>query len=139
MKKIALLLVFALSITIAFSQEKKVDSWTDGKYVTVNGAKLWVVVVGEGDPIIVIPGGPGNAHIGYRAFDPLTQAHHQMVYFDAFGRGKSDTAKNPAEYTLARDIDDIEGLRKALNLDKVTVLGHSYGSLVAQGYAVKYP
>jgi proline iminopeptidase len=42
------------------------------------------------------------------------------------------------EYTLARDIEDIEGLRKAMNLDKISLLGHSYGSLVAQGYAIKY-
>src|SRR6202000_916641 len=97
------------------------------------------VTVGEGDPIIFIPGGPGSSHLGYRDFDPLAAAHHQLIYFDAFGRGKSDTAKNLSEYTLARDIEDIEGLRIALKLDKITVLGHSYGGVVAQGYAIKYP
>jgi len=138
--KTALFALFAfLLVSDVFGQTKKVDSWTDGKYVKVNGAKLWVVTVGEGDPIIIIPGGPGGAHLGYRDFDPLTEKHHQIIYFDAFGRGKSDTAKNVAEYTLERDIDDIEGLRKALNLDKVTVLGHSYGGVVAQGYGLKYP
>jgi len=138
--KTALFALFAfLLVSDVFGQTKKVDSWTDGKYVKVNGAKLWVVTVGEGDPIIIIPGGPGGAHLGYRDFDPLTEKHHQIIYFDAFGRGKSDTAKNVTEYTLERDIDDIEGLRKALNLDKVTVLGHSYGGVVAQGYGLKYP
>jgi len=138
--KNALLAIFALLlVSDVFGQAKKVDSWTDGKYVNVNGAKLWVVTVGEGDPIIIVPGGPGGAHVGYRDFDPLTEKRHQIIYFDAFGRGKSDTAKNVAEYTLERDIDDIEGLRKALNLDKVTVLGHSYGGVVAQGYGLKYP
>src|ERR1700748_1631790 len=139
MKKALLGIITLLFISTAFGQVKKVDSWTDGKYVTVNGAKLYVVTVGEGDPIIIIPGGPGGAHPGYRDFDALTEKHHQIIYFDAFGRGKSDTAKNVAEYTLERDIDDIEGLRKALNLDKVTVLGHSYGGVVAQGYGLKYP
>src|ERR1700760_1033984 len=138
MRNILLLACFVLCTAGLYAQEKKVDSWTDGKYLKVNGANLWVVIVGEGDPIIIIPGGPGGAHIGYRDFDPLAKAHHMIVYFDAFGRGKSDTAKNVAEYTLARDIEDIEGLRKALNLDKITVLGHSYGGLVAQGYALKY-
>ncbi|HEX4373287.1 MAG TPA: alpha/beta fold hydrolase, partial [Puia sp.] len=60
-------------------------------------------------------------------------------YFDAFGRGKSDTAKDVKEYTLERDIEDIEGLRQAMHFDKINVLGHSYGGVVAQGYAVKYP
>ena len=41
--------------------------------------------------------------------------------------------------TIARDIEDIEGLRKAMNLNKISLYGHSYGSVVAQGYAIKYP
>lgn len=133
-------LILLLLITFAAqAQIKNVDSKTDGKYVRVNGARLWVVTVGEGDPIIFIAGGPGGAHIGLRSFDPLTQNHHQLIYFDAFGRGKSDTASVVTEYTLERDIEDIEGLRKALHLDKISVLGHSYGGVVAQGYAIKYP
>ena len=114
------------------------DSWTEGKYFTVNGAKLWVVVVGKGDPLIIIPGGPGSTHLPYRIFDSLVKSNIQVIYFDAFGRGKSDTAKDVKEYSLARDIEDIEGLRTALHLNKINVLGHSYGSLVAQGYAIKY-
>ncbi|RKR82768.1 proline iminopeptidase [Mucilaginibacter gracilis] len=139
MKKLAyLILVFFITSNVT-AQIKKVDSWTDGKYITVNGAKLWVVTVGQGDPIIFIAGGPGGTHLGLRSFDPLADNHHQLIYFDAFGRGKSDTAKNVSEYTLERDIDDIEGLRKALKFEQVTVLGHSYGGVVAQGYALKYP
>jgi proline iminopeptidase len=114
------------------------DSHKDGKYITVNGAKLWVVTVGKGDPLVLIAGGPGGAHPGLRRFDSLA-AHYQLIYFDAFGRGKSDTAKHLKEYTLERDIEDIEGLRTALHFDKINVLGHSYGGVVAQGYAVKYP
>lgn len=139
MKKLILLLLVVTVVKTAHAQVKPVDSWTDGKYLSINGAKLWVVTVGEGDPVIFISGGPGGAHTGLRSFDPLAEKHHQLIYFDGFGRGKSDTAKNVAEYTLARDVEDIEGLRKALKLDKISILGHSYGGLVAQGYAVKYP
>lgn len=114
------------------------DSEKDGKYVTVNGAKLWVVTVGKGDPLILISGGPGGAHTGLRRFDSLAK-NNMLIYYDAFGRGKSDTAKDLKEYSLNRDIEDIEGLRKALKLDKINLLGHSYGGVVAQGYALKYP
>jgi proline iminopeptidase len=114
------------------------SSFTDGKYVTVNGAKLWIVTVGKGEPIVIIPGGPGGNHFSYRRFDSLATTN-TIVYFDAFGRGKSDTAKDVKEYSLERDIEDLEGLRTALHYDKWNVLGHSYGSLVAQGYALKYP
>lgn len=143
MKRFTLLLLFcAGSISLVIAQNNPIkypDSWTEGKYYTVNGAKLWVVTVGQGEPLIIIPGGPGGNHLAYRAnFDSLAKSNIQVIYFDAFGRGKSDTAKNVKEYSLERDIEDIEGLRQAMHLNKVSLLGHSYGSLVAQGYAIKY-
>src|SRR5437868_9903993 len=136
MKRILLLAcLFYVVITHA---QKLPDSFTDGKYISVNGAKLWVVLAGHGDPLIIIPGGPGGSHFSYRSFDSLVK-DNTIIYFDAFGRGKSDTAKDVKEYTLARDIEDMEGIRIALHFDKLNVLGHSYGGVVAQGYAVKYP
>lgn len=139
MKKIFLLFSF-LSITFfSIAQTSFPDSWTGGQYYTINGAKLWVVTVGTGEPLIIIPGGPGGNHLPYRSFDSLSvKGNIQLIYFDAFGRGKSDTATNVKQYTLARDIEDIEGIRKALHLNKISLLGHSYGSLVAQGYAIRY-
>ena len=137
MKKSFLFFLLLLLIETGYAQNNP-DSYTDGKYIEVNGAKLYVVLVGHGDPIIVIPGGPGGAHPGYRVFDTLAK-DNEIIYYDAFGRGKSDTAKDVKEYTLARDIEDVEGLRKALHFEKLNVLGHSYGGLVAQGYALKYP
>jgi proline iminopeptidase len=137
MKKYFSLVIF-LFFFIFTNAQKYPSSYTDGKYVTVNGAKLWVVLVGHGDPLIIIPGGPGGSHLGYRVFDSLAK-QNELVYFDAFGRGKSDTAKDVKEYSLERDIEDVEGLRKALHFDKWNVLGHSYGGVVAQGYALKYP
>ncbi|MBI4944929.1 MAG: alpha/beta fold hydrolase [Bacteroidetes bacterium] len=121
----------------AFSQSFP-SSQTDGKYYTVNGAKLWTVSFGKGDPLFFIAGGPGGSHYGLRSFDSLSTTN-TLVYFDGFGRGKSDTAKNVSEYTLARDIEDMEGLRKAMGFSKINILGHSYGGVVAQGYAIKYP
>jgi proline iminopeptidase len=129
MKKIILAFCLLFIALESFSQTYP-DSQADGKYITVNGSKLWVVTFGHGDPLIFIPGGPGGTHVGLRNFDPLS-SNFTLIYFDAFGRGKSDTAKDVKEY--------IEGLRKALHYDKINVLGHSYGGVVAQGYAIKYP
>src|SRR2546423_720891 len=108
MKGILSTIVFMLVCNIfLIAQIKYPDSQADGKYITVNGAKLWVVTVGQGDPLIIIPGGPGSTHFPYRIFDSLASDKNMLVYFDAFGRGKSDTAKDVKEYSLARDIDDI--------------------------------
>jgi proline iminopeptidase len=137
-------IIFCLIANNIFPQEKNEkisfpSSYTDGKYITVNGANLYVVVVGKGKPMIVIPGGPGGNHFGYRIMDSIAvKGDVQMIYFDAFGRGKSDTAKALKEYTLQRDVEDIEGIRKALGINKISLFGHSYGSLVAQAYALKY-
>ncbi|PWT78122.1 MAG: alpha/beta hydrolase [Bacteroidetes bacterium] len=137
MKYISLIWVLATAFLITDAQ-KFPDSQKDGQYYTVNGAKIWVVTVGSGDPLFIIPGGPGGSHFGYRRFDSLA-ATSMLVYYDGFGRGKSDTAKDVKEYSLDRDVEDLEGLRIAMNLDEINVLGHSYGGLVAQGYAVRYP
>jgi proline iminopeptidase len=137
MRKLFFIFTFSLFITTSFSQAFP-ESQTDGKYYTVNGYKLWTVSFGKGDPLFFIAGGPGGSHYGLRDFDSLSK-DYTLVYFDNVGRGKSDTAKNVKEYTIERDIEDLEGLRKAMGFSKINILGHSYGGVVAQGYAVKYP
>ncbi|HEU0064893.1 MAG TPA: hypothetical protein VFQ58_07670, partial [Flavisolibacter sp.] len=62
MKKIILAFCLLFIALESFSQTYP-DSQADGKYITVNGAKLWVVTFGHGDPLIFIPGGPGGTHI----------------------------------------------------------------------------
>jgi proline iminopeptidase len=136
MKFIATFILIIACTCSSFAQ-KFPDSNTDGKYYTVNGAKIWTVRVGDGPPLFLIAGGPGGAHPGMRGFDSLASTN-TLIYFDAFGRGKSDTAKSVKEYSLERDIEDLEGLRKAMGFNKIIVLGHSYGTVVAQGYALKY-
>jgi proline iminopeptidase len=109
-----------------------------GKLVEVNGAKLWVETEGSGEPLLLIPGGPGDAHYFHPGFSVLANSF-EVICFDAYGRGKSDRADNPKGYTFNRDVEDIEGLRKALGFESINLLGHSYGGMVAQEYALRYP
>jgi proline iminopeptidase len=136
--KIGLFLFIIIFSSIKLYSQSFPSSFTDGKYYTVNGKKLWTVSFGKGDPLFFISGGPGGAHFGMRTFDSLSTAN-TLVYFDGYGRGKSDVALKATEYSLAGDIEDLEGLRKAMGFDQINILGHSYGGLVAQGYAIKYP
>jgi proline iminopeptidase len=129
---------FLILLIISVQAQNFPDSQTDGKYYEVNGAKIWTVSFGTGDPIFFIAGGPGNAHSYLRKFDSLSTTN-TLVYFDGFGRGKSDTAKNVSEYSLERDVEDLEGLRKTMGFSSISIMGHSYGGLVAQAYAIKYP
>jgi proline iminopeptidase len=110
-----------------------------GSFANVNGEKIWYQIKGKGEPIVLIPGGPGNSHLYLTPwFDELSK-NFKVVYFDAFGRGKSSRAENKEEYSFQRDVNDLEGLRKALGFDKWSVLGHSYGGMVAQAYAIHHP
>ncbi len=129
---ILFIIILFITQTISLAQEKD-------NYASVNGEKIWYQIKGEGDPIVLIPGGPGNSHLYFTPwFDELAK-NHKVIYFDAFGRGKSSTAKNKEEYSFQRDVDDLEGLRKALGFEKWSVLGHSYGGMVAQAYAIQHP
>jgi len=110
-----------------------------GKLVTVSGAQLWYESEGKGDPIVLISGGPGDTHTVFHPFFSRLAKSNRVIYYDPFGVGRSERAKSPGEYHFSRDVDDLEGLRKALGLGAITVLGHSYGGMVAQAYALKYP
>lgn len=122
---------------VAVSARQAVEP--QGKFVVVNGSRLWYRIAGQGTPLLLIPGGPGSSHTYfYPGLERLADSF-QLIFFDAFGRGQSDRAKDPRDYSLDRDIEDIEGLRKALGFGKIAVYGHSYGGVVAQGYALRYP
>jgi proline iminopeptidase len=110
-----------------------------GDYVSVNGARLWYESEGTGPALVLISGGPGISHDYFHPYFSSLANSYRVVYFDALGRGKSDRANSPKEYTLSRDVDDLEGLRKALGLGRINLLGHSYGGVVAQAYALRFP
>src|SRR3954470_24682513 len=117
MTKYFIVLILSCFTNSLFAQSFP-DSRTGGKYYKINGANIWTVSVGSGDPIFLIAGGPGNSHIGLRSFDSLYKSN-TLVYYDAFGRGKSDTAKDLKEYSLSRDIEDLEQLRKEMGSEKI--------------------
>jgi proline iminopeptidase len=62
----------------------------------------------------------------------------QLVYVDHRGCGRSSPG-DPAEYTLDNNVADLDALRQHLGLSRISVLGSSYGGMVALGYALRYP
>ncbi len=135
---LALVLMFTTA-SAAGAQAPRPRPEPAGHYVVVGGHRLWYRIVGRGEPILVIPGGPGASHAGYWRSLECLAPYARVVFFDAFGRGKSDRASDPKEYSFAHDVEEVEALRQALGLGPVTLYGHSYGSMVAQAYALKHP
>lgn len=86
----------------------------------------------------VIHGGPGVDHTSCKlAFSPLS-SKLQLVYFDHRGQGRSARGDKNT-YTLENNVEDMEALREYLGLNKIVVIGTSYGGMVALSYAIRYP
>jgi hypothetical protein len=94
-----------------------------GAYAQVNGAKLWYETEGQGEPLVLVAGGPGDSHSEFHPFSSKLADRFQVIYFDALGVGKSDRAKARKEYKFAREVEDLEGLRKALGASRMNLLG----------------
>ena len=106
-------------------------------FVTSNGLKLYYESEGEGQPFLLLNGGPGFSHEYLQPLRALA-SDVQLVFFDQRGTGRSDKA-DPQDYTLQANVEDIEQLRRALQLDSCIVFGHSWGGMLAQAYVLKYP
>src|SRR5215475_1788847 len=109
-------------------------------YFDVEGAGLVPEgsVMRERRVAMVIHGGPGGDHSGFKpGLSPLA-ARMQLVYFDHRGQGRSDTA-DPATYTLDENVEDMEALRCHLGLGPIVSIGTSYGGMVAMAHAARYP
>lgn len=88
---------------------------------------------------MLLHGGPGADHTDFLpALKPLA-AHYQLVLIDQRGSGRSEQLTDPAGYTLDAMVNDIERVRKHLKLPRFVLLGHSFGGILAQAYAVQHP
>jgi proline iminopeptidase len=111
---------------------------TSHRLATRDGT-LYYETEGQGEPLILIPGGPGASRISFQPWFSRLADRHQVVYYDAIGRGLSDRLTDPARYTVERDVDDIENVRRALGVQRISLLGQSYGGIPALAYALRYP
>ncbi len=113
------------------------------------GVRLFVDVEGPGlvpdgprmkdkPTLVLLHGGPGYDHSGFKpAFSRLADVA-QVVYYDHRGHGRSD--RRPAsEWTLDTFADDVVRLCAALGVHKPVVLGQSFGGFVAQRYLARHP
>lgn len=107
--------------------------------IPVGNAELYSREVGRGTAIIVLHGGPDFDHSYLLPeLDGLSDSY-RLIYYDQRGRGRSADGVKPEDVTLASDIADIEKVRQYYHLDSVVLLGHSWGTVLALEYALRYP
>jgi len=109
----------------------------DQTFVTSDSIKLAVKVAGKGPVCIYLHGGPGQDFLSFEKMGGVgLEKCLTMVYLDQRGSGHSQNAKN---YSLSRVVQDVEELRLKLGIEKLYLLSHSFGGVLAINYALKYP
>ena len=109
---------------------------------TVHGYRLYWKSIGAPGAlgtVVVLHGGPGATHDYLAPFADLARYGARVVLYDQVGCGRSSLARSPREYTIDRDVEDLEELRRKLDLGRIHVIGSSYGGLLAMAYTLAHP
>ena len=112
---------------------------TSEGFITVPRARLYYRMVGTSTPLVVLHGGPDFNHSYLLPEMDRVAGSARLIYYDQRGRGKSSDGVAPEDVTIESEIDDLDRLRQHFELDTVSLLGHSWGCLLALEYAMRYP
>lgn len=105
--------------------------------IRIRGASLFVQVIGQGYPLLLMHGGPGLDHTSLLPLEPLAD-QFTLIFYDHRCNGRSEGA-DVSTMTWENLTADAEALRETLGFGKWAVLGHSFGGMVALEYALRYP
>lgn len=109
-------------------------------YKSVNGVDHYYKILGQGEPFILLHGGPGMYHDELYPYFIDFAKKNQVIFYDQRGNGKSALdGVNATNFTTDILVDDLEGLRQAFGIEKLNIIGHSWGGLLSMHYAARYP
>lgn len=109
------------------------------QYLDIRGSSIFVKKIGQGEPIVFLHGGPGGEH---RFFLPHVESladQYELIFYDQNGCGKSAPLEDSILYTMNEEVQTLEELRQKLGIEKLTLFGESWGSMLALLYATAYP
>ncbi len=131
-------LLLLTSIIIICCHHKK-DLIPGEGYIEVTGGKVWYRIVGKGNniPLLLLHGGPG---VPSYYLNPLAIIGNErpVIFFDQLGCGRSDHDIDTTLMIIDAYVDQVEQIRKALNLDEFYLYGSSWGTMLATDYYFKY-
>lgn len=149
MKKtiVALLLIFLSAATFAQAAKKRATALSPAAanvyrmeegFVDAHGVLIYYKIIGRGVPLMIVHGGPGVSHDYLLPYLLPLARNNQLIFIDERGSGRSEKLEDTSQYTVENMVEDVENVRQALHLGKMSLLGHSYGGVLAQAYAFKY-
>ncbi len=121
--------------------------------VPFRGYRVWYRAVGEARrdfvvgereapgklPLLCLHGGPGCPHDYLEPLEGMAETGRRVIFYDQLGCGNSDVPEDPSIYTLALYVEEVGVIRRALGLERVHLLGHSWGGMLALEYALTRP
>lgn len=111
------------------------------RYITLkSGHRLWCRIVGKGEgiPLLTLHGGPGAGHDYLEPLEALA-SDRPVIFYDQLGCGKSDRPDARPMWTIERFADEVDEVRAALGLDRVHILGQSWGGWLGIEYLLRQP
>ena len=110
-----------------------------------HGYETWYRVVGDGEengklPLLCLHGGPGATWHHMEPYEALAEGR-RVIFYDQLGCGNSAVAEahDPAMWTTELYVEEVGAIRDVLGLDRVHVLGHSWGGMLGMAYAITQP
>jgi proline iminopeptidase len=134
----ALLFVALAAAVIQAPAQQPARFPIDEGFLDSAGVLIYYTSFGQGSPLMIVHGGPGATHDYFLPYLLPLARTHRLVFIDERGSGKSAKLEDPRGYTVENMADDVEAVRQGLKLGKISLLGHSYGGVLAQAYALKY-
>jgi proline iminopeptidase len=120
------------------ARSPRVEDWFLSSGDWHHDPQLYVREFGDGsETIVMLHGGWGAEHSGLLDAVKSLKNHYRFVFYDQ--RGSLRSPSPDSLITFDRHVDDLELLRKELELDKLNIVGHSMGAVLASAYASKYP
>jgi len=108
------------------------------KFVETNGIKLHTIIIGSGEPLMLLHGFP-DCWYGWKDIILGLKDKYKLVVPDTRGINLSDRPEGVENYTVEILVEDIKALSETLKLGKFSLAGHDWGGIIASVFAEKYP
>ncbi|MEJ2277049.1 MAG: alpha/beta hydrolase [Candidatus Lokiarchaeota archaeon] len=108
------------------------------KYIDSNEVKLHTLIFGSGKPVILLHGFP-DFWYGWKDIILGLKEEFKLIVPDLRGYNLSDKPENQESYKIQYLIEDVRSICQTLQLEKVTLIGHDWGGMIAWIFAEQHP
>ena len=110
-------------------------------FISVFGKKIYYEMYGaeHSDTLLYLHGGPGASCLDFVNQAKALSSKMRIIIFDQLGVLRSDAIAEDEDYSMEYQVEMLEEMRKIFDIKKWSILGHSYGGMLAVLYANRYP